>query len=83
VKTITTPSGNRISVNGISLRGRERIFYNDELVSDKFSMLGGTYFFEKKELGKIVQYEVKFGTRWNSTCWHEMRIDGKIFFSDR
>ena len=83
MKTIQTPSGHRITVNGADLTGREKIWHDNVLVSDKFSMVGGTYFFEVMEGGVNVQYEIKFGTRWNGTCWHEMRLEGKIFFSDR
>ena len=79
MKTVQIPSGNTICVNGISWNGREKIWYNNELVSDKFSMAGGTYFFDAREDGKSVRYEVKFGTRWNGDCWHEMRLDGNIF----
>ena len=83
MKTVLTPSGHQLSVNGISLKDREIIWHDNVVVSDKFSVTGGTYFFEVMEEGKGVQYEVKFGMRWNGTCWHEMRMDGKIFFADR
>ena len=83
MKTIQTPSGHRLSVNGIALTGREIIWHDNKIVSDKFSVTGGTYFFDVTEGGNSVQYEVKFGTRWNGTCWHEMRMNGKIFFADR
>jgi len=83
MKTVRTPSGHNITVNGISWNGREKIWHDRRLISDKFSMMGGTYFFDVIEDSASVQYEVKFGTRWNGTCWHEIRADGKIFYADR
>ena len=68
MKTVTTPSGHTISVNGVAWNGKEKIWPDNVLVSNKTSVMGGTYFFDVDEDGKSVQYEVKFGMRWNGTC---------------
>ena len=41
--------------------GKETIRYNNEIVSEKSSVLGSVHTFEKEENGEIAKYEVRIG----------------------
>lgn len=49
--------GNKIEVHN-NILGKETIFYNDQMVSKKFSLLGAKHLFEVTEDGQVVNYEV-------------------------
>ena len=59
MKTIIS-EGHRIEIKGW---GKEKIYYDDKLVSSKLSMTGATHIFKVDENNEEVQYEVSFGTR--------------------
>lgn len=80
MKTIIT-NGHKIEIKGW---GKEKIYYDGNEVSSKWSTTGGTHIFEVNENNEQVQYEVSFGTRWHGfSYWVEVRRNGKIIFTDR
>ncbi len=80
MKTIIS-DGNKVEVKSY---GTEKVFYNGELVSKKFSMLGSTHTFNADENNRSIQYDIQIGTRWHGfSFWLEVRKEGKIIFTDR
>lgn len=75
--------GHRIEAPGSTLTGLEEIRYDGTIVSSKRSILGARHKFEVEEGGKMVQYEIKIGTRWlgfTATC--TIHRDGELLFTD-
>ena len=80
MKTIIS-NNHRIEIKGW---GKEKIFYDGELVSSKLSVTGATHIFKKTEENEEVQYKVSFGTRWHGfTYWVEVRRNGITIYIDR
>jgi len=77
-------NGHTIEAPGSTLSGMERVRYNGELVSSKWSILGAEHTFEAVEDGSQVEYLVSIGTRWHgfgATCM--IYRNDELLFSDR
>lgn len=68
----------------MTFTGKEKVWYDGELVSSKFSVTGATHLFSVIEDGKEIQYEVEIGLRWHSfSAWVTVRRNGIVIFTDR
>lgn len=73
-----------IQIPGVHLIGRERILYDRKIVSEKHSLTGATHFFDVKEDGRTVRYEVEIGTRWHCcSSYCTVRRNGVVIFSNK
>ncbi len=80
-------NGHSIRVNeAASLTGKELVYYDGQLVSEKTAPLGTTHLFTQFEDGERVQYEVENGAnpaRFFLRPYTIIRRNGKIIFSNK
>ena len=63
---------------------KERVYYDGNEVSGKWSIMGSTHVFRVKENGTDIQYEVTLNIRWHGcTFWTEVRREGIIIYTNR
>ncbi len=80
MKTIIS-NGHRVEIKGW---GKERIYYDGQEMSGKWSMMGSSHVFRVQEDGQEVQYEVAIGIRWHGcSYWVEVRRSGELIYTDR
>lgn len=73
-------NGNKIEMEFFSLfSGKETIYYNGEIVSQKRSLFGGVHLFTVQEVGMDVQYEIR--QSWTATV--EIRRNGELIYAER
>lgn len=58
--TLQLDENTKIDINN-TIWGKETIFYNEEIVSEKTSLLGAEHEFQKEENGQTTHYRVKVG----------------------
>jgi hypothetical protein len=58
--TLQLDENTKIDINN-TIWGKETIFYNEEMVSEKTSLLGAVHEFQKEENGHPVSYRIKVG----------------------
>jgi hypothetical protein len=76
-------NGNKIEINLFSLfSGKETIYYNGEIVSQKKSLLGGLHSFNVKENGIDTLYEIKVGMGFPIRATIMINKDGELLFDD-
>jgi hypothetical protein len=76
-------NGNKIEINLFSLfSGKETIYYNGEIVSQKKSLLGGLHSFNVKENGIDTLYEIKVGMGFPIRATIMINRDGELLFDD-
>ena len=76
-------NGNKIEINLFSLfSGKETIYYNGEIVSQKKSLWGGLHSFNVKENGIDTLYEIKVGMGFPIRATIMINRDGELLFDD-
>jgi hypothetical protein len=76
-------NGNKIEIDLLSLlSGKETIYYNGEVVSQKKSLWGSLHSFEVKENGTKVLYEVKVGMGFPIRATVVISRNGEILYAD-
>jgi hypothetical protein len=76
-------NGNKIEINLLSLfSGKETIYYNGEIVSQKKSLWGGLHSFNVKENGIDTLYEIKVGMGFPIRATIMINRDGELLFDD-
>lgn len=76
--------GHKIEISGWSLTGKEKVLYDGNVVSSKYSVCGSTHIFRVNEEGEDILYEVELGTRWHGFGWWcTVRRKGEVIFTDR
>ena len=77
-------NGNKIEIDLLSLfSGKETIYYNEEIVSQKKSLWGGLHSFTVKENGIDAQYEIKVGLGFPLRPTVVINRDGELLYSDK
>lgn len=75
--------GNKIEIDLLSLlSGKETVYYNGELVSQKKSLWGGSHAFKVMEGGMEVQYEIKVGMGFPFRATMVITRNGELLFAD-
>ena len=76
-------NGNKIEIDLLSLfSGKETIYYNGEIVSQKKSLLGSLHSFNVKENGVDVQYEIKVGLGFPIRATVVINRNGELLYAD-
>lgn len=72
-------NGNKIEIDVFSIfSGKESIYYNGELVSQKKSILGGLHSFQVRENGTDAFYEIKV----SMISAIQVKRNGELLFAD-
>jgi hypothetical protein len=80
---ILVVNGNKIEIDLLSIfSGKETIYYNGEIVSQKKSMLGGLHTFNVKENGVDAQYEIKVGMGFPIRATVIIKRNGELLYAD-
>jgi len=72
---------NIIEVHNNMWTGKETIYYNDDVVSSGFSILGKTHEFAVEEDGELVDYKVVLELRWFGIGFSIFRNDIPLLLS--
>jgi len=76
-------NGNKIEIDLVSLfSGKETIYYNGEIVSQKKSLFGGLHTFKVVENGVDAQYEIKVGMGFPIRATVEIKRNGELLYAD-
>ena len=76
-------NGNKIEIDLLSLfSGKETVYYNDEIVSQKKSLLGGLHTFIVQENGVEAQYEIKVGMSFPIRATVVISRNGELLYAD-
>ena len=76
-------NGNKIEIDLLSLfSGKETIYYNGEIVSQKKSLWGSLHSFKVKENGVDAQYEIKVGMGFPIMATVVIRRNGELLYAD-
>ncbi len=76
-------NGNKIEIDLLSLfSGKETVYYNGEIVSQKKSLLGSIHTFEVIENGENVKYEIKVGVVFLIRPTILVKRNGELVYSD-
>jgi hypothetical protein len=77
-------NGNKVEIDISHFTGRETIYYNGEMVSEKRSFWGGLHSFNVKENGVDAQYEVKVGLSFPTTgATIVISRNGELLYADK
>lgn len=80
---ILVVNGNKIEIDLLSLlTGKETIYYNGELVSQKKSILGSLHTFTVQENGVAAKYDVKVGLAMFLLPTVEIKRNDELLYSD-
>jgi hypothetical protein len=80
---ILVVNGNKIEIDLFSLlSGKETIFYNGEIVSQKKSLFGGLHTFNKKENGVDANYEIKVGMGFPLRATVVIKRNNELLYAD-
>ncbi len=80
---ILVVNGNKIEIDLLSLlSGKETIFYNGEIVSQKKSLFGGVHTFTTKENGVDVNYEIKVGMGFPLRATVVIKRNNELLYAD-
>ena len=80
---ILVVNGNKKEIDLISLfSGKETVYYNGEIVSQKKSLLGSLHSFIVKENGVDVKYEIKVALGFPLKPTVVINRDGELLYSD-
>ena len=76
-------NGNKIEIDLLSLfSGKETIYYNGEIVSQKKSFWGSSHTFKVKEEGMDTQYEIKVGMGFPLRTTTVITRNGELLYAD-
>lgn len=80
---ILVVNGNKIEIDLLSLlSGKETIFYNGEIVSQKKSLFGGLHTFTPKENGVDANYEIKVGLGFPLRATVVIKRNNELLYAD-
>ena len=76
-------NGNKIEIDLLSLfSGKETIYYNGEIVSQKKTLWGGIHSFNVLENGDDTHYEIKVGMGFPVRSTVVINRNGELLYSD-
>ena len=75
-------NGNKIGIDLLSLVGKETIYYNGEVVSQKTSLGGGLHTFTVKENGVDATYTIKVGMGFPIRATVVIKRNDELVYSD-
>jgi hypothetical protein len=80
---ILVVNDNKIEIDLLSLfSGKETIYYNGEIVSQKKSLWGSLHAFSVKENGVDAHYEIKVGMGFPMRATVVINRNGELLFAD-
>jgi hypothetical protein len=76
-------NGNKIEIDLLSLlSGKETVYYNEKIVSQKKSFWGSVHSFEVTENGVKAQYEIKVGMGFPMRATVVISRNGELLYAD-